>query len=174
MATKNVNILLKLQDKFTSKMEKAGKLTKEQRLAMQKCSAQVMKFSRTVRIGFGSVVKNIAKMGTALAGISFAGITAGFIGMADATEEYRRAMGKLTSAYQSMGFSSDVAQKAYKGFYEILGDVDTATEASQLLSTLTRNEQDITKWIRIAAGVNARWGDSLPIEGLIESANETA
>lgn len=173
MATKNVNILLKLQDKFTSKMEKAGKITKEQKFAMAKCSDEVMKFSRTVRNGFGSAVKNIGKVGAALAGISFAGITAGFIGMAEATEEYRKAQGKLETAFQAAGYSSEVAQKAYKGFYGILGDVDTATEASQLLAQMTRSQEDVTKWTRIAAGVNGTWGDSLPIEGLIESINET-
>lgn len=173
MATKNVNILLKLQDKFTSKMEKAGKITKEQKSAMAKCSNEVMKFSRTVRNGFGSAVKNIGKVGAALAGISFAGITAGFIGMAEATEEYRKAQGKLETAFQAAGYSSEVAQKAYKGFYGILGDVDTATEASQLLAQMTRSQEDVTKWTRIAAGVNGTWGDSLPIEGLIESINET-
>lgn len=173
MATKNVNILLKLQDKFTSKMEKAGKITKEQKFAMAKCSDEVMKFSRTVRGGFGSAVKNIGKVGAALAGISFAGITAGFIGMAEATEEYRKAQGKLETAFQAAGYSSEVAQKAYKGFYGILGDVDTATEASQLLAQMTRSQEDVTKWTRIAAGVNGTWGDSLPIEGLIESINET-
>ena len=173
MATKNVNILLKLQDKFTSKMEKAGKITKEQKLAMAKCSDETMKFSRTVRNGFGSAVKNIGKVGAALAGISFAGITAGFIGMAEATEEYRRAMGKLNTAYQSVGFSSDVAQQAYSGFYSILGDTDTATEASQLLSQLARNQEDVSKWTKIAAGVNGKFGDSLPINSLVESANES-
>lgn len=173
MATKNVNILLKLQDKFTSKMDKAGKITKEQKFAMAKCSDEVMRFSRTVRGGFGSAVKNIGKVGAALAGISFAGITAGFIGMAEATEEYRKAQGKLETAFQAAGYSSEVAQKAYKGFYGILGDVDTATEASQLLAQMTRSQEDVTKWTRIAAGVNGTWGDSLPIEGLIESINET-
>lgn len=173
MATKNVNILLKLQDKFTSKMEKAGKITTEQKFAMAKCSDEVMRFSRTVRGGFGSAVKNIGKVGAALAGISFAGITAGFIGMAEATEEYRKAQGKLETAFQAAGYSSEVAQKAYKGFYGILGDVDTATEASQLLAQMTRSQEDVTKWTRIAAGVNGTWGDSLPIEGLIESINET-
>lgn len=173
MATKNVNILLKLQDKFTSKMEKAGKITTEQKFAMAKCSDEVMKFSRTVRNGFGSAVKNIGKVGAALAGISFAGITAGFIGMAEATEEYRRAMGKLNTAYQSVGFNSDVAQQAYSGFYSILGDTDTATEASQLLSQLARNQEDVSKWTKIAAGVNGKFGDSLPINSLVESANES-
>ena len=59
-------------------------------------------------------------------------------------------------------------------FYQILGDTDTATEASQPLSKLVQNEQDVTRWTRVAAGVSGTFGDSLPIEGLIEATNETA
>lgn len=174
VANKNVNILLKLNDQFTSKMKKAGKITDEQRRAMDKCASSAMKFSRTVRTGAGNMIKSIGKAAAALAGISFAGITAGFIGLAESTEEYRKAMGKLNTAYQAAGYSAETGQKAYSQFYAILGDTDTATEASQLLSKLTRNEQDVSKWTRIAAGVNGTFGDSLPIEGLIEATNETA
>lgn len=174
MANKNVNILLKLNDQFTSKMKKAGKITDEQRRAMDKCASSAMKFSRTVRTGAGNMIKSIGKAAAALAGISFAGITAGFIGLAESTEEYRKAMGKLNTAYQAARYSAETGQKAYSQFYAILGDTDTATEASQLLSKLTQNEQDVSKWTRIAAGVNGTFGDSLPIEGLIEATNETA
>ena len=72
------------------------------------------------------------------------------------------------------GYSGEAAQKSYNEFYKILGDTDTATEASQLLAQLAQNEQDITKWTNIAAGVYGTFGDALPIEGMIESANETA
>ena len=47
-------------------------------------------------------------------------------------------------------------------------------EASQLLAKLVTNEQDVTEWTKIAAGVYGTFGDSLPVEGLIEAANETA
>ena len=92
----------------------------------------------------------------------------------EATEEYRVAQGKLTTAFEAAGYSGDAAQKSYTEFYKILGDTDTATEASQLLAQLAENEQDITKWTNIAAGVYGTFGDALPIEGMIESANETA
>lgn len=71
----------------------------------------------------------------------------------EATEEYRVAQGKLTTAFEAAGYSGDAAQKSYTEFYKILGDTDTATEASQLLAQLAQNEQDITKWTNIAAGV---------------------
>ncbi len=92
----------------------------------------------------------------------------------EATEEYRAAMGKLNTAFETSGYSAAAAQEAYQGFYSILGDTDTATEASQLLAQLIDNEEDIAKWTEIAAGVYGTFGDVLPIEGLIEAANETA
>ena len=92
----------------------------------------------------------------------------------ESTEEYRKAQGRLNTAYEAAGYGADTAQEAYRGFYEILGDTDTATEASQLLAQLAESEEDVATWTEIAAGVSGTFGDSLPIEGLIEAANETA
>ena len=92
----------------------------------------------------------------------------------EATEEYRKAQGRLQTAFEAAGYSTETAQQAYTEFYKILGDTDTATEASQLLAQLAENEEDVATWAEIAAGVSGTFGDSLPIEGLIEAANETA
>lgn len=96
------------------------------------------------------------------------------LGLNDATEEYRVAQGKLNTAFEAAGFNAETANQAFTDFYKILGDIDTATEASQLLASLARNTEDVEKWTRIAAGVYGAFGDALPIEGLIEAANETA
>ena len=61
----------------------------------------------------------------------------------EATEEYRVAQGKLTTAFEAAGYSGDAAQKSYNEFYKILGDTDTATEASQLLAQLAQNERTL-------------------------------
>lgn len=130
-------------------------------------------FGSTLKSGFFGATKVAAAGVTALAG----GITAGVAALnsiAGATEEYRVAMGKLGTAFESVGMSQESANQAYTEFYKILGDTDTATEASQLLARLARSEEDVTKWTSIAAGVAGTFGDALPIEGLIESANETA
>ncbi len=92
----------------------------------------------------------------------------------EATEEYREAMGKLNTAFETAGYGPEAAKEAYEGFFKILGDTDTATEASQLLAQLANSEEDLSKWTEIAAGVYGTFGDALPIEGLIEAANETA
>ncbi len=92
----------------------------------------------------------------------------------EATEEYREAMGKLNTAFETAGYGPEAAKEAYEGFYRILGDTDTAAEAAQLLAQLADSEEDLSKWTEIAAGVYGTFGDALPIEGLIEAANETA
>lgn len=113
----------------------------------------------------GTAIKAIAGTATAAAG--------SLLALESVTEEYRIAQGKLNTAFEASGYSAETAQEAYQGFYQILGETDTATEASQLLAKLARNQEDVSEWTRIAAGVNGTFGDSLPIEGLIESANET-
>lgn len=98
----------------------------------------------------------------------------GLLALESASEEYRIAQGKLNTAFEAAGYSAETANQAYTAFYGILGDTDTATEASQLLAKLVESEEDVAKWTNIAAGVSGTFGDSLPIEGLIEASNETA
>lgn len=125
----------------------------------------------------GSVASNALKGGVAVIGsvaTAASGAVAGLLALESATEEYRVAQGKLNTAFESAGYSADTAAQSYNAFYGILGDTDTATEASQLLAKLAQSEEDVSTWANIAAGVFGTFGDSLPIEGLIEAANETA
>lgn len=144
---------------------------------------------------YESGVKDVEKSGSSLAsklksGLATAGKAAavgigaittaagaavgGLLALEVSTEEYRKAMGRLNTAFEAAGYGADTAQEVYKAFYGILGDTDTATEASQLLAKLADSEEDVAKWTNIAAGVSGTFGDSLPIESLIEAANETA
>ncbi len=125
-------------------------------------SAATVAMGNLISSGIQAALNGIRELGSAIWNLD------------EATEEYRTAQGKLTTAFEAAGYSGEAAQKSYTEFYKILGDTDTAAEASQLLAQLAENEQDITKWTNIAAGVCGTFGDALPIEGLIESANETA
>ena len=138
--------------------------------SMMQATRKVVAFKNKSLTALG----DFAKKGVKVAGAAVAGMTAAFIALDGATEEYRVAQGKLNAGFQAAGFPTDVARKSYRNFYAILGDTDTATEASQLLANMAKNEEEVTKWTRIAAGVHGTFGDSLPIEGLVESANETA
>ena len=124
--------------------------------------------SMTVAMG------NLISSGIQAAASAVADLVSSLWNLDETTEEYRRAQGRLNTAFEAAGYGADTAQQAYKAFYGILGDTDTATEASQLLAQLAESEEDVATWTEIAAGVSGTFGDSLPIEGLIEAANETA
>ncbi len=97
-----------------------------------------------------------------------------FVNLDETTEEYRVAMGKLNAAFEAAGYSAEAASRSYEGLYEILGDTDTAAETVQLMAQLADSEEDFAQWTKIAAGVAGTFGDALPINSLIEAANETA
>lgn len=124
----------------------------------------------TASVAMGNLIAN----GISAAVSAIGDLVSSLWNMDEATEEYRKAQGRLNTAYEAAGYSAKTAQQAYSAFYGILGDTDTATEASQLLAQLAENEEDVATWADIAAGVSGTFGDSLPIEGLIEASNETA
>lgn len=95
-------------------------------------------------------------------------------GLADSTQEYREDMGKLKTAWESAGRSTELATATYKEFYSVLGEEDRSVEAVNHLAKFVETEQDMQKWTDICTGVWGTFGDSLPIEGLTEAANETA
>lgn len=171
---KVINTVLTLKDEMSGGLVAAAKAAKKSGKniddSMMQATRKVVAFKNKSL----TALEDFAKKGVKAAGAAVAGMTAAFIALDGATEEYRVAQGKLNAGFQAAGFSADVARKSYRNFYAILGDADTATEASQLLANMAKNEEEVTKWTRIAAGVHGTFGDSLPIEGLVESANETA
>lgn len=171
---KVINTVLTLKDEMSCGLVAAAKAAKKSGKniddSMMQATRKVVAFKNKSLTALG----DFAKKGVKATGAAVAGLTAAFVALDGATEEYRVAQGKLNAGFQTAGFSADVARKSYRNFYAILGDTDTATEASQLLANMAKNEEEVTKWTRIAAGVHGTFGDSLPIEGLVESANETA
>lgn len=96
------------------------------------------------------------------------------IGCAESSREYRTEMGKLDTAFTANNFSGETAKNTYKELQSILGETDQAVEAANHLSKLASNEADLAQWTEICTGIYAQFGASLPIEGLTESANESA
>lgn len=171
---KVINTVLTLKDEMSGGLVAAAKAAKKSGKniddSMMQATRKVVAFKNKSLTALG----DFAKKGVKATGAAVAGLTAAFVALDGATEEYRVAQGKLNAGFQTARFSADVARKSYRNFYAILGDTDTATEASQLLANMAKNEEEVTKWTRIAAGVHGTFGDSLPIEGLVENANETA
>lgn len=102
------------------------------------------------------------------------GFVASLIASSEATQDHIEDMGKLQTAYETAHYSFETGKKTYEDFVGILGETDQSVEAVNHLAKLTNNTQELAQWTDIAAGIYATFGDSLPIEGLTEAANETA
>jgi hypothetical protein len=153
-----------------------GKLQKE----MQKGKKEVEDFSKKSKISFedfnGAVQKagDVAKKGMAIAAGAIAAGAAALLALGSSTKEYRENQAKLNTAFEAANSNATDAAKTYNDLYRVLGDDDVAVEAANHLAKLTNNTKDLQDWTWICQGVYATFGDSLPIEGLTEAANETA
>lgn len=146
-------------------VEKLGKVSEE----AKNTSEEAEKSGKKTSNAFKSVAKAAAVVGTAIVAVG-----AAMVEIAESTREYRVEMGKLETAFTMAGHSSENAQETYRALQSVLGETDTAVEAANHLAKLVSNEQDLQVWTDICTGVFATFGDSLPIEGLTEAANETA
>ena len=118
-------------------------------------------------------MQSIAKV-SAVAVASVTAITAALVKLGQSAKEFNTIQSKLISGFQAAGASAKQASETYKGFFRFLGEADRAGEAANHLAKMTTNEQELAEWTKICQGIFATFGDSLPIEGLTEAANETA
>lgn len=110
----------------------------------------------------------------AMAAAAAAAVTA-VVALAEESREYRNEMAKLDTAFRDTGFSTTAATKTYEELQGILGETEQAVEAANHLAELCDTEEELAKWTGdILPGVYAKFGASLPLEGLTEAANETA
>lgn len=115
------------------------------------------------------------KMKGVLAGISVAALAASINELVSVTNEFQEDMGKLSVAAQKNNVSTEAANGAYRDMVGILGETDQSVEAvNHLFALCGDNTKSLSDWTNIASGVYATFGDSLPLEGLTEAANETA
>lgn len=117
---------------------------------------------------------DVSKKALGITATAIAGAATALLSLGPATAEYREAQAKLTTAFETAGGTAETAKETYNDLFRVLGDNDTAVEAANHLAKLTTNQEDLSEWTNICQGVYATFGDSLPIEGLTEAANETA
>lgn len=170
----------------TTALNKNEKELKQQTEALEQMGDESEKAAKdtdklkesTEKSGKGfSALKGAAAIGVAaIAAIGAAAIAGvkSLLSLSESTRELRTNMAKLETGFTSNKLSAEDATKTYKTLYGVLGDSDKATEAAGHLALLANSSEDLAKWTDICTGVYAQFGDSLPIEGLTEAANETA
>lgn len=92
----------------------------------------------------------------------------------EATEEFRTNMAKLEGATEQYGYNVDVTKEKIKEMYGYFTDEQVATNAITNLQGLKLSQEDLNGLLDAGVAVWSAYGDSIPIESLTESFNETA
>lgn len=137
---------------------------------VKKSKEDADKHLKAIGTSIGNGLKTAAGIGVA----AIAGVATALVGASEATAEYRENQSKLLSTFETAGGSAKVAKDTYNDLYRVLGDDGQTTEAAAHLAQLTTNQKALSEWTTACKGIYATFGDSLPIEGLTEAANETA
>lgn len=113
-----------------------------------------------------------AFVGGAVAG-GIQSLASSLSGLVDETMEYRKIMASLNTSSAKAGYTAEQTAASYQRLYGVLGDEQTAATALANLQALGLSQADLTKLTDAAIGAWATYGDSIPIDGLAESINET-
>ena len=103
----------------------------------------------------------------------FQKVVGAMMDLEESTREYRQIMGTLEASSAAAGYTSEETAAAYEHLYGVLGDTQsTATTVANLQATGASQEELIILTDQLT-GAWAKYGDSIPIDGLSEAVNET-
>ena len=160
----------------------------EARRSADRCADSIDEYGREVReaadadIGspFSGADNLVGKLGSLkgalVGGAAVAGVQAlagAITDVVDSSQEYRKIMGTLEVSSQAAGYSAEQTAETYERLYSVLGDTQTAATTTANLQAIGLSQEDLMVITDSAIGAWARYGDSLPIDGLAESINET-
>ena len=166
VTSKAWSAMLKARDKISPIVSKVQG-------ALKGITSKVWKAMVTVKDKASSILNGIK---TKLA-ILAAGVTVGIKAVLDTTEvskEYNRNQAVISGAATQGGYNTKDLQLMRRSMYGYTGDDMMATNAVSNLTGMGLNLKDMQKTLDAATAVWTKYGDSIPIEGLTESINETA
>lgn len=100
-------------------------------------------------------------------------LTGAILEVEESTREYRQIMGTLETSSAAAGYTAEQTAEAYQRLYGVLGDTQTAATTVANLQAIGLSQEDLMVIIDQVTGAWATYGDSIPIDGLSESINET-
>lgn len=147
------------------------------------CAESIDEYGKAVRDADG----NKDPMGNILGGLSsLKGVLAGgavvggikavgdaIMSVVEDTAEYRKIMGTLEISSERAGYSAQQTADIYRTLQGVLGDTQTAATTTANLQAIGLAQEDLITVTNAAIGAWATYGDSIPIDGLSESINET-
>lgn len=162
-------------------IEKTSTELKQSKSAMKKASDAADDLDKSLDDAAdsgGDLGESFSKLGNIVSGNVIAdGITAvvgGLKDLHDESMEYRKIMASLEASSELAGYSADQTSESYKTLVGVLADTQTAATTTANLQALNLEQSELNTLINGTIGAWAKFGDSIPIDGLAESITETA
>lgn len=180
---------------LNSEIQQNEKYLDEAKRSADQCATSIDEYGREVKqaaknsselsvspfSGLDSAVSGLGSLKGALLGGAAAGAVVGGIQavagaiteVVDASAEYRKIMGTLEVSSQAAGYTAEQTAQTYERLYSVLGDTQTAATTTANLQAIGLSQEQLMLITDSAIGAWARYGDSIPIDGLAEAINET-
>lgn len=94
-------------------------------------------------------------------------------GAVEESKEYLKIMGSLEVSSSHLNYTTGETKQTYKELIGVLGDTQSAATTTANLQAIGLEQSQLMQITKGAIGAWARYGDSIPIDGLAESINET-
>lgn len=130
-----------------------------------------LKDGEQASFGFGDALKSDLLSGTIIEGVK--GLAGSLSDLTENTKEYRKIMASLDISSENAGYTAKETTEIYKTLYGVLGDNQTAATTTANLQAIGLEQEQLTEITNGAIGAWATYGDSIPIDSLAESINET-
>lgn len=162
-------------DEFGKTVKDAGKEGSDGMSQLKETFGQLGEAAKSGDIN--GVVEALGSMkGVLVGGAAVAGAKAladGIINITESTKEYRTILGTLEVSSKQAGYTQEQTTEIYKKFQAVLGDTQKAATATANLQALGLSQENLRVIMEQAIGAWATYGDSIPIDSLSESINET-
>lgn len=160
-------------DKYNDSLDELQKAGVGSRKELDKLNKEAEESEQAFKDA-GNAIKNGFLISVGGIAAACFGAIKGLSSIVENTQELRLEMGRVETAFKQAGHSTETAKKIYNDFNAVLGDTAKTTEAMQHMAQLADDQEELNTLVRAGTGVFATYGNSLPIESLMEASNETA
>lgn len=134
-------------------------------------AGQAMQDAKDDAFSFGDALKANLTAGAIIDGVKSIADTIGEL--SEETAEYRKIMASLETSSQDAGYSAEETAQSYEKLFGVLGDDQSSATTVANLQAIGLEQEKLVEITDGAIGAWAKYGDSIPIDGLAESVNET-
>lgn len=170
MADKTLEAVIKLRDEMSKQLKSINKTLED----LEDCAGDA---SDSVE-DLGSSLDGMALMEAGSKMMEFGSaiidVTKNMMELTEETEEFRTLMSKLEASTTQYGYTMEDTNELLKTTYGYLGDDMASTNVINNLQGMNLSQEELNDSLDAAIGVWTAYGDSIPIEGLTESINESA